>query len=187
MADDALRHEIDALRARLAVLEGDNARPPVATLSSLGRSDGQPAQTGWSSKDFVTSIIPTSSTTVPLHTLIASDGFPRDERAFRRVLEAIALSYGIETPRKNVPRTWINPLRDVYAARSGGATWAAALKAAGLEVPTDSELTAREQALRSEVYDLYDRVPAFTEWVRRNTLSSVAYRNLTLLLRQLLM
>ena len=185
MSDDVLRHEIDALRARLAVLEGDNARPPVATLSSLGRSE--PQHRGWSHLDFPTSIIPPPSATVPLHTLIASDGFPRDERAFRRVLEAVALGYGIETPRKDIPRTWIAPLRDVYAARSGGATWAKALEAAGLNVPTSSDLTAREQALRSELYDLYDRVPAMTEWVRRNTLSSVAYRNLTALLRQLLM
>jgi hypothetical protein len=72
------------------------------------------------------------------------------------------------------------------AARTGGATWTAALQAAGLNIPTDSDLTAHQQALRSELYGLWDCVPTMTEWVRRNTLSSVAYRDLTLLLRQLL-
>lgn len=54
-------------------------------------------------------------------------------------------------------------------------------------VLTSSNLTAREQALRNELYDLYDRVLDMTEWVRCNTLNSVAYRNLTVLLLQLLM
>lgn len=183
MSDNNLRLEIDSLRARLAVLEQGSTRPPVATLSSLNGTEPR----GWSHLDFPTSIVPPPSPTVPLHTLIGTNDLPRDERAFRRVLEAVALGYGVETPRKDVPRTWIVPLRDVHIVRTGGATWAAALKAAGLNVPTDSELTAREQALRSELHDLYDRVPAFTEWVRRNTLSSIAYRNLTVLLRQLLM
>lgn len=185
MSDDALQHEINALYARLAVLEQGQARPPVATLSSLRPAEPQPR--GWSHLDFPTTIIPPPSTTVPLHVLLATDGLPRSEREFRRVLEAVALGYGIETPRRDIPRTWITPLRDVYAARSGGASWTKALEAAGLNIPIDSDLTAREQALRSELGDLWDRVPAMTEWVRRNTLSSIAYRNLTVLLRQLLM
>lgn len=179
MTDD-VKIEIEALRARLAVLEGgQGSTTPVATLATLnGGAAGQP----WS-----TNIIPPPSTTVPMYALIGTDGLPRHERELRHCLEAVALGYGIETPRVDVPRTWISPLRDVYAARTGGATWTAALEAAGLEVPTDSDLTAQQQALRSELGELWDRVPAMTDWVRRNTLSSVSYRDLTLLLRQLLM
>jgi len=189
VSDNALRHEIDALRARLAVLEQGQSivSTPVATLASLGvggaaTPSGQP----WGSQDFVTNIIPPPSPTVPLHSLIRSDGLPRDERSFRRCLEAVALGYGVETPRNDIPRDWIVALQRVHAARSGGATWAAALEAAGLEVPTATDLTARQQALRSELYDLYDRVPAMAKWVEKKA-PTFAYHNLVILLRQLLM
>jgi hypothetical protein len=167
------------------VLEQGQPRPPVATLSSLGVGTETPQ--GWSHRDFpAANIIPPPSPTVPLHTFIGADGLPRSEREFRRVLEAVALSYGIETPRRDIPRTWIRPLRDVYAARTGGATWARALEVAGLNVPTDSDLTAREQALRSELGELWNRVPAMAKWVERRA-PTFAYHNLTVLLRQLLM
>lgn len=179
MTDD-VKIEIEALRARLAVLEdGQGSTTPVATLATLNGA-GSP---GWSPPN----IVPPPSPTVSLYSLIGTDGLPRHERELRCCLEAVALGHGIDTPCLDVPRAWINPLRDVYAARTGGATWTAALAAAGLNVPSGSDLTAREQALRSELGDLWDRVPAMTEWVRRNTLSSVAHRDLTLLLRQLLM
>lgn len=184
MSDDALRVEIDTLKARLAVLEQGNARPPVATLSRLGRSE--PQHRGWGPQDFVTDIVPAPSATVPLHSLIRSDGLPRDERSFRRCLEAVALGYGVETPHVDIPRAWIVPLRDVHAAHSGGASWAGALEAAGLKVPTASELTARQQALRNEVHDLYDHIPAMAKWVEKKA-PTFAYHNLVVLLRQLLM
>ena len=76
-------------------------------------------------------------------------------------------------------------MRDTYAARQGGASWANALRAAGLDAPAD--LTSHEQAIRAELYDLYDHIPAMAEWIRKNTLSSVAYKDLLLKLRQLLM
>jgi hypothetical protein len=180
-----LQLEIDALKARLAVLERGGARPPVATLSSLGVGAEPPR--GWSHRDFpAANIIPPPSPTVPLHVLVGADGLPRDVREFRRVLEAVALGYGIETPGRDIPRTWITPLRDVYAARSGGANWAKALEAAGLNIPTGSDLTARQQALRSKIYELYDRVPALAKWVEKKA-PTFAYHNLTVLLRQLLM
>lgn len=185
MSDD-VRGEIEALRARLSVLEGGqgSGTTPVATLATL---NGTTQQRGWGSEDFVTNIIPPPRPNVPLYTLLGTDGLPRDERELRRCIEAVALGYSLEAPRVDIPRTWLEPLRAVYATRTGGATWTAALEAAGLEVPTDSDLTAQQQALRSELGELWDRVPAMTDWVRRNTLSSVSYRDLTLLLRQLLM
>lgn len=178
MNEEALDLEIAALKHRLALLEGER-NPTVATLSTLS---GEGSVNRWETQEFV-NIIPEPKSTVPLHTLVGADGLPRESRELRRVLEAVALCYNLPAPN-DVPRTWIAPLRDVYAAHDGGASWADALHAAGLVAPTD--LTPHQQAARSELRELWDNIPAMVEWVKRNTLSSVGHKDLLLKLRQLL-
>lgn len=146
MNDEALDLEITALKHRLALLEGER-NPTVATLSTLS---GEGSVNRWETQGYV-NIIPEPKSTVPLHILVGADGLPRDVRELRRVLEAVALCYNVPAPN-DVPRTWISPLRDVYAAHNGGASWADALHAAGLEAPTD--LTPHLHAARSELHRL---------------------------------
>lgn len=174
MNDEARDLEIAALKHRLALLEsGPQGNSPVATLATLN---------GGSPQGFV-NIIPEPKTTVPLHTLVGADGLTRNVRELRQLLEAVALCYDVDAPN-DVPRTWLHPLRDVYAARTGGATWTEALQTAGLEVPVD--LTPHTIAAGSELSGLWTHIPAMAEWVKRNTLSSVGYKDLLLKLRQLL-
>ena len=181
MNEEALNLEIAALKHRLALLEGDlQGNTPVATLATLNGATPEP----WEAHGYV-NIIPEPRTTVTISSLVASEGFPRDPREFRRVLEAVALCYGVNSPQKDIPKPWVNLMRDVYAARTGGATWDAALRAAGLEAPTD--LIPHQRAARQELNGLWNDIPLMVEWIRRNTIGGIGYKDLLLKLRQLLM
>lgn len=180
MTEEALNLEIAALKHRLALLEGDpQSNTPVATLATLNGATPSP----WEAQGYV-NIIPEPRTTVTISSLVASEGLPRDPREFRRILEAVALCYDVAAPQKDIPKPWVNLMRDVYAARTGGATWTAALRAAGLEAPTD--LTPHQRAARRELNGLWDDIPTMVEWIRRNTLGGVGHKALLLKLRQLL-
>ncbi len=180
MNEEALNLEIAALKHRLALLEGDpQDNTPVATLATLNGATPSP----WEAQGYV-NIIPEPRATVSISSLVGSEGFPRDPREFRHVLEAVALCYDVPAPQKDIPKPWVNLMRDVYAARTRGAAWSAALHAAGLETPAD--LTPHQHAARRELNGLWDDIPLMVEWVRRNTLSSVGHKELLLKLRQLL-
>ena len=180
MTEEALNLEIAALKHRLALLEGDpQSNTPVATLATLNGATPSP----WEAQGYV-NIIPEPRTTVSISSMIGSEGLPRDPREFRRVLEAVALCYDVPAPQKDIPRPWVQPMRDIYAARTGGSTWAAALHAAGLEVPTD--LTPHQRAASRELNGLWNDIPLMVEWIRRNTIGGVGYKELVIKLRQLL-
>ena len=180
MNEEALNLEIAALKHRLALLEGDpQGNTPVATLATLNGATPSP----WEAQGYV-NIIPEPRTTVTISSMVGSEGFPRDPREFRRILEAVALCYGVASPQKDIPKPWVQPMRDIYAARTGGATWAAALHAAGLETPTDT--TPHTIAARRELNGLWDNIPLMVEWIRRNTIGGVGHKDLLLKLGQLL-
>lgn len=124
-------------------------------------------------------------TTIPMPLSIVASSALIEAR--QGVLEEVVLCYGVSAPTGDVPRTWIAPMRDTYAARQVGSSWSDALKAAGLELQlNEADLTSHYEAIRAEMYDLYDRIPAMVDWIECYT-GAYTHRDLVLKLRQLLM
>lgn len=94
--------------------------------------------------------------TVPIRTLIGSRGLPHDARVLRRLLEALALGYSVPSPAQDLPAAWVPLVHRLYAARSRGLSWRAALGEVGLEPPAalTPPVAERERAL----HNLWDRL-----------------------------
>ncbi len=167
MDEQALLDQIAQLTAQVAAFESSTTRLAV-----------------WREEDAI-QIVPEPATTVPLHTLIRTEGLPGDARTFRRVLEAVALGYNLPTPVKDIPRTWIPVLRDVHQARTEGATWGTAMTRAGLVPPVDPH--AYLYTMRAELDGLYERIPPLVVRINRVASTSVVRQRLLQQLGQLLM
>lgn len=127
---------------------------------------------------------PEPSTSVPLPSLIGSEGLPGEARAVRQLLEAVALGHSVPTPARDVPRDWVPVLKELHRARSEGASWADALTRTGLVPPPDPH--AHLEGLRAELGELYDRVPPLIAWVNKLAVSTVVRQRLLEQLGQLL-
>lgn len=167
MSEQALRDQIAQLTAKLEAFEGSVTR-----------------NVAWNPEDGI-QIVPEPATTVPLHTLIRIEGLPDDARAFRQLLEAVSLCHNLPAPTKDVPRTWVPVLKEVYSARSQGKPWADALGRAGLIPPPNPR--AHFETMRAELDELYNRIPELVAHVNQRAASSVVRQRLLQQLGQLLM
>ena len=77
--------------------------------------------------------------TQPLATLVGGPELGyihRDIRTVQQLIQALAVSYGVNAPRQHVPKLWLEPLRRLAAARASGLAWRAALTEAGFDFIT---------------------------------------------------
>lgn len=132
------------------------ARKERLVREQQGMADAARAERVRTSPQFAAPTI-TEGETVPVRTLVGSQGLPRDARTVRRLLEALALGYGVPSPTQEVPAAWVPLVHCLHEARSRGSSWRAALVEVGLEPPVDlAPLVAeRERALRA----LWDKLP----------------------------
>lgn len=132
------------------------ARKERLVREQQGMADAARAERVRTSPQFAAPTI-TEGATVPIRTLVGSQGLPHDARVVRRLLEALALARGVTSPAQEVPAAWVPLVHHLHAARSRGVSWRAALGAVGLEPPVDltTFVAERERALR----ELWGKLP----------------------------
>lgn len=107
----------------------------------------------------------------------------RDPRTVRQLVEAVGLAMNAPVRSLDVLAEWVPLLRRVASARASGATWPAALAAAGLELPDD--LSGQALALRRELDAVWGQLRALVS-MSLPDLGDVAKDALLTSLRQLL-
>jgi hypothetical protein len=123
------------------------------------------------------------SSTMPIRTLIGSQGLPHDARLIRRYVEAVALCQGVPSPARNIPKTWEPLVRNLHEVRNRGLSWQTALGEVGLAPPSDLTPYIRERQL--ELHALWDKLPGIVGRALERT-NGIGRENLTNSLRQLL-
>lgn len=109
--------DLESLQAQVAALEAlvttltPAPPPPVAPPVVTPREEPRP---------------------VAIYTLAGSDGLPRDRRAVRQLVEALAGAHRVSSPSREIPQAWVPQLRRLAASRAAGRSWREALEELGL-------------------------------------------------------
>lgn len=105
---------------------------------------------------FATVPVRTDTSVVSFRSLAYGEGLPRGYRDLRRLATVVALCQGDVIPGRMVPRSYVRPMKALYASRKAGRSLQQALVEAGLETPTPGGLLETAETLRQALPRLWE-------------------------------